>query len=403
MRLHVDLALVDGDLQRRRGRRRLRRYRHWCSRRPGPDERENRYRGACEGSHVGILPPCVPRGGGHPAATRAVLLGRGDVVQSPTFGACPDRRRDRLGGRTARSRRTRWSIRGYAARAYTPGRVAVLPPDVFVVVDQVGDNDPAQAAALGQQVSGEMVPPRRRRCCARVATTSICPRAGTGSPGPDGNGAGQRARISAASRTACSRSRTAPTAANEGALARRAWSRPSSRRASAAATQSDARPVRERQGRGRHAGQANGEHPRRRVLRRDRCGGHPRDRGVIEGRRQRRRFGLPRFGRRRAARDARRARAVGGGWHGAPATPMATPRGAPIGTPRGAPHPGGGGVARWRRAGAPGGRTDLLRRWPAPGIGVGVVVPLRRARVHARRERRLRRSVVRRRSSSTCR
>jgi len=46
---------------------------------------------------------------------------------------------------------------GYAARAYTPLRVAVLPPDVFVVVDQVGDNDPAMSAALGQQVSGELV------------------------------------------------------------------------------------------------------------------------------------------------------------------------------------------------------------------------------------------------------
>jgi hypothetical protein len=46
---------------------------------------------------------------------------------------------------------------GYGARAYTPGRVAVLPPDVFVVVDQAGDNDPAQSAALGQQVSGQIV------------------------------------------------------------------------------------------------------------------------------------------------------------------------------------------------------------------------------------------------------
>jgi hypothetical protein len=45
---------------------------------------------------------------------------------------------------------------GYAARAYTPGRVAVLPPDVFVVVDQVGENDPAQSAALGQQVSADI-------------------------------------------------------------------------------------------------------------------------------------------------------------------------------------------------------------------------------------------------------
>src|SRR4029078_2445555 len=46
---------------------------------------------------------------------------------------------------------------GYAARAYTPGRVAVLPPDVFVVVDQFGDNEPARSAALGQQVSAERV------------------------------------------------------------------------------------------------------------------------------------------------------------------------------------------------------------------------------------------------------
>jgi hypothetical protein len=46
---------------------------------------------------------------------------------------------------------------GYAARAYTPGRVAVLPPDVFVVVDQFGDNDPAMSAALGQQVSADVV------------------------------------------------------------------------------------------------------------------------------------------------------------------------------------------------------------------------------------------------------
>jgi hypothetical protein len=44
---------------------------------------------------------------------------------------------------------------GYAAHAYAPARIAVLPPDVFVVVDQVGDNDPAQSAALGQAVSAE--------------------------------------------------------------------------------------------------------------------------------------------------------------------------------------------------------------------------------------------------------
>jgi hypothetical protein len=46
---------------------------------------------------------------------------------------------------------------GFAARAYTPGRIALLPPDVFVVVDQVGDNDPVKSAALGQAVSVETV------------------------------------------------------------------------------------------------------------------------------------------------------------------------------------------------------------------------------------------------------
>jgi hypothetical protein len=44
---------------------------------------------------------------------------------------------------------------GFAARAYTPSRIALLPPDVFVVVDRVGDNDPAQGAAVGQQVSAQ--------------------------------------------------------------------------------------------------------------------------------------------------------------------------------------------------------------------------------------------------------
>src|SRR5450432_134427 len=46
---------------------------------------------------------------------------------------------------------------GYAARAYTPGRIAILPPDVFVVSDEVGDNDPVKSAALGQAVSAETV------------------------------------------------------------------------------------------------------------------------------------------------------------------------------------------------------------------------------------------------------
>ncbi|HVX96269.1 MAG TPA: hypothetical protein VHK47_15255, partial [Polyangia bacterium] len=45
----------------------------------------------------------------------------------------------------------------FASGAYAPARVAVLPPDVFVVLDQVGDNDPVQSAALGQAVSAQTV------------------------------------------------------------------------------------------------------------------------------------------------------------------------------------------------------------------------------------------------------
>ena len=45
----------------------------------------------------------------------------------------------------------------FAARTYTPLRIAVLQPDVFVVLDQVGDNDPVASAALGQAVTGQTV------------------------------------------------------------------------------------------------------------------------------------------------------------------------------------------------------------------------------------------------------
>ncbi|MES1209693.1 MAG: hypothetical protein ABUS79_27485 [Pseudomonadota bacterium] len=45
----------------------------------------------------------------------------------------------------------------FAARTYTPIRIALLPPDVFVVVDQVGENDPARSEALRQAVFGQVV------------------------------------------------------------------------------------------------------------------------------------------------------------------------------------------------------------------------------------------------------
>jgi hypothetical protein len=45
----------------------------------------------------------------------------------------------------------------YASGAYVPKRIALMPPDVFVVLDQVGQNDDAQSAALGQAVSEQTV------------------------------------------------------------------------------------------------------------------------------------------------------------------------------------------------------------------------------------------------------
>jgi hypothetical protein len=44
-----------------------------------------------------------------------------------------------------------------ASGAWAPTRIALMPPDVFVVIDQVGDNDPVKSAALGQAVSAETV------------------------------------------------------------------------------------------------------------------------------------------------------------------------------------------------------------------------------------------------------
>jgi hypothetical protein len=41
----------------------------------------------------------------------------------------------------------------FAARTYTPARIALLPPAVFMVYDQYGDNDPQRSAQLGQAVS----------------------------------------------------------------------------------------------------------------------------------------------------------------------------------------------------------------------------------------------------------
>src|SRR3954468_3775164 len=44
----------------------------------------------------------------------------------------------------------------FASRSYTPARVTVMPPDVFVIYDQMGDNDPQKSAALSRQVTGQV-------------------------------------------------------------------------------------------------------------------------------------------------------------------------------------------------------------------------------------------------------
>jgi hypothetical protein len=74
---------------------------------------------------------------------------------------------------------------GYAARAYTPGRIAVLPPDVFVVLDQVGDNDPVKSAAIGQAVSAETMRAIDRSLRNRGYDVNLLPR-WDGVYGPDG-------------------------------------------------------------------------------------------------------------------------------------------------------------------------------------------------------------------------
>ena len=74
---------------------------------------------------------------------------------------------------------------GYAARAYTPGRIAVLPPDVFVVLDQVGDDDPVKSAAIGQAVSAETMRAIDRSLRSRGYDVNLLPR-WDGVFGPDG-------------------------------------------------------------------------------------------------------------------------------------------------------------------------------------------------------------------------
>src|SRR5436190_349057 len=46
----------------------------------------------------------------------------------------------------------------FANRAYTPARIALLPPAVFMVYDEFGDNDPQKSWQLGVNATQQLVP-----------------------------------------------------------------------------------------------------------------------------------------------------------------------------------------------------------------------------------------------------
>jgi hypothetical protein len=260
---------------------------------------------------------------------------------------------------------------GYAARAYTPLRVAVLPPDVFVVVDQVGDNDPAQSAALGQQMSGEMVQLAEQTLRARGYDVDLSAR-WDGVFAQDGTVLVSGEELGGLANGVLAFANSAD-AAYENALATPRVVAPDLAARVGAATQSDAVLYLNVKGAVVTPGKRTAS-----IL----AGVFfvvivaavivalaASSKGGGGGGNSFRGSGVPRGG------SVARAPA-GGGWHGTPTTPIATPRSAPIGTPRGAPIAPGG----WRGGGAapgvPRGAPIYRGGGPQLGIGVGVIVPL---------------------------
>jgi hypothetical protein len=258
---------------------------------------------------------------------------------------------------------------GYAARAYTPGRVAVLPPDVFVVVDQVGDNDPAQSAALGQEVSGEMARLADQVLRARGYDVDFSAR-WDGVYAQDGTMLVSGQELGGLANGVLAFA-NGPDAV-EGALNTPRVVAPELAARVGAATQSEAVLYMNVKGAVVTPGKRTAS-----VLAgvffvaivavviialaaSSKGGGNSGGSGF-------RGAGVP--------RGSSVARAPGGAWHGTPTGPIGTPRSAPIGgTPRGAPIGGwrGGGAAPPRPVGAP----VYVGGGPHLGIGVGVIVPL---------------------------
>jgi hypothetical protein len=263
---------------------------------------------------------------------------------------------------------------GYAARAYTPARVAVLPPDVFVVVDQVGDNDPAQSAALGQQVSAELVQVAERVLRARGYDVDLSSR-WDGIYGPDGSQWVSRDELGGLANGVLAFSNSPE--GGSGALGTPRLIAPELAARVGAATQSDAVLYLNIKGAVTTPGKRTASIVAgvfivfivvaiiAATLASSKGGGNGGGSGVGSG------GGVPRSPVARAP--------SGGGWHGSPgAVSAVAPRPVPVATPRGAPIPAGGGT--WRGGGsAPGvprGAPVYTSGGPRLGIGIGVVVPL---------------------------
>jgi len=273
---------------------------------------------------------------------------------------------------------------GYAARAYTPLRVAVLPPDVFVVVDQVGDNDPAQSAALGQQVSAEIVRAAEQSLRARGYDVDLSAR-WDGIFGQDGSVLVSRDQMGGLANGVLAFSNS-PAGSSNASLGTPQLVAPELASRVGWATQSDAVLYLNVKGAVTTPGKRTAS-----ILcgvffvvivvavvvalaASSKGGGHSGGSGWA-----------PASGARSGGGGFARAPAPGGGWHGTP--PISgggsgwhgTPPGTAAAIPRGAAAPAPGSGA-WRGGGAapgvPRGAPVYTGGGPSLGIGVGVVVPL---------------------------
>jgi hypothetical protein len=254
--------------------------------------------------------------------------------------------------------------------------VAVLPPDVFVVVDQFGDNDPAQAAALGQQVSADIMRITEQALRARGYDVDLSSR-WDGIHGQDGAVLVSGDDIGGLANGVLAFANS-PEGGAQGALATPRVIAPELAARVGWATQSEAVLYLNVKGAVTTPGKRTASILAGvffiaivaavivAIAASSKGGGNS---GSNLGA-----AGIPR------GSSVARAPTGGGAWRGTPGgLAMPAPRG-PVGTPRGAPTPSGGMV--WRGGGTaplvPRGAPIYTGYGPGPhvGIGVGVVVPI---------------------------